>query len=464
MPSGTPGAGTRFLPWFSERMNFPSRKRMNLSSQNLALLAATSLLIPSAIAGQQRPVGTEVVERVVAVVGDSVILHTELEEFLIGMIARGWTAPEEPGALLEARLGILDQLINQQLILQEAAKDTLLKISEDELEDRVQEEIDGQIRSFGTLGRLQDALAQQSMTMAVFREQRKNLIRRQLLQERYFAKRGQEAADIAVTEEEARVYWEENQDLIPERPATVRFANIQVLPEPSEAAKAEALAEADSVLELIRGGEEFAELAERFSDGPTSTAGGELGWARRDGSFVPAFEEAAFALLPGSVSIPVETEFGYHLILVERVRGGERRLRHILIQPDITDADVVANDTRAESFAARLRAGETMVDLGMDPDTADLTLEQIAQTSQEFAAAMQDAEIGDVVGPIRLNDPRTPNGWGLAVLVGKTAGGAAEYFEFRDVIVERLRNQGLTETVIEGLRSQAYIDIRLGES
>lgn len=49
-------------------------------------------------------------------------------------------------------------------------------------------------------------------------------------------------------------------------------------------------------------------------------------------------------------------------------------------------------------------------------------------------------------------------------MVGKTAGGAAEYFEFRDVIVERLRNQGLTETVIEGLRSQAYIDIRLGES
>ena len=445
-------------------MNSWSRQRVNSSSRSFALLPVILFSIPTAVEGQQRPVETEVVERVVAVVGDSVILHTELEEFLMTMVARGWSRPERPDELLEARLEILDQLINQQLILQEAAKDTLLKITEEELEDRVEAEIDGQVRQFGTLGRLQDALAQQSMTMAVFRESRKNLIRGQLLQERYFAKRGQEAADIVVTEEEARTYWLENQDLIPERPATIRFENMQLLPEASEAAKAEAFAEADSILDLIRGGEEFAELAERFSDGPTASVGGELGWMRRDGSFVPEFEEAAFALGPGSVSVPVETEFGYHLILVERVRGGERRVRHILLQPDLTEADVAANDARAESFAARLRAGETMMGLGMDPDTADLSLEQIAQTSPEFAAAMQDAEVGDVIGPIRVTDPRTQNGWGLALVLGRTTGGAAEFSEFQDVIVERLRSQKLTETVVEGLRSQAYVDIRLGGS
>lgn len=437
---------------------------MNISSRSFAMVAAVLLSIPPAVEGQQSPAGTEIVERVVAVVGDSVILHTELEEFLISMAARGWTRPEEPEALLEAQLETVDQLVNQLLVLQEAAKDTLLEIAEDELEDRVQEEIDGQVRQFGTLGRLQDALAEQSMTMAVFREGRKNLIRRQLLQERYFAKRGQEAADIVVTEEEALAYWEENQELIPERPSTIRFENIQLLPEPDEAAKALAFAEADSILNLIRGGEEFVELAERFSDGPTASVGGELGWMRRDGSYVPEFEEAAFALPPGSVSVPVLTEFGYHLILVERVRGGERRVRHILIQPDLAESDVEANDARAESFAARLNAGETMVDLDMDPDTADLTIEQIAQTSPEFGAAMRDAEVGDVIGPIRVSDPRAPNGWGLAVVLDRSSGGSAEFSEFRGMIVERLRSQGLTETVIEGLRSQAYIDIRLDGS
>ena len=434
---------------------------MNFSSGIFVLLATVSFLIPSPVEGQRTPQGINVVERVVGVVGDSVILMTELEESLLAMEARGWTRPTGPAELLEARLEVLDQLINQQLILQEAAKDTLLEVTEEELEDRVQQEIEGQVRQFGTLGRLQQMLAEQNMTMAVFREQQKSAIRSQLLQERFFAKRGQDASDIVVTEEEARTYFDENQDVIPERPPSISFEIIQLLPEPSDAAKAEALTEADSVLDLLRDGGDFPELAARFSDGPSASAGGELGWMR-EGSFVEAFDEVAFAISTGMVSIPVETEFGYHLIMVERVRGGERRLRHILIQPEITASDVEANDTRAESSAARLRAGETMADLELEPDTANLSLAEIAQTSEALAAAMRNAQAGDVVGPVRVADPRNEDGWTLARVLETTSGGRAEFSEFRDVIVERLQSQRLTESMVEGLRSQAYIDIRLG--
>ena len=434
---------------------------MNSSSGSSALLAAVLFLIPAQVEGQGAPQGINLVERVVAVVGDSVVLLTELDEFLLTMEARGWTRPTAPDELLEARLEILDQLINQQLILQEAAKDTTLAVTEEELEDRVQQEIDGQVRQFGTLGRLQQALAEQNMTMAVYREQQKNLIRRQLLQERFFAKGGQGETDIVVTEEEARTYFDENQDLIPQRPATILFEVVQLLPEPSDDAKAEALAEADSVGDLLRDGGDFAELAARFSDGPSASTGGELGWMRQDGSFVEDFEEVAFQTPPGAIGPPVETEFGYHLILVERVRGGERRVRHILVQPEVTASDVEANDARAESFAARLRAGETMADLGQEPDTVDLPIEQIAQTSQELAAAIQYAEVGAVVGPVRFEDPRGGNGWTLARVLGTTSGGVADFLEFRDLIVERLSSQRLTERVVEGLRSRAHVEVRL---
>ena len=241
---------------------------MNSSSGSLVLLAAVLALIPSQIEGQGTPLGTNVVERVVAVVGDSVVLMTEVDELLLSMEARGWTRPTGPAELLDAQLEVLDQLINQQVILQEAAKDTLLEVTEEELEDRVQQEIDGQVRQFGTLGLLQQALAEQNMTMAVYREQRKNLIRSQLLQERFFAKKGQSETDIVVTDEEARTYFDENQDLIPERPPSIRFENVQLLPEPSDSAKAKALAEADSVRGLLADGGDFTELARRFSDGP----------------------------------------------------------------------------------------------------------------------------------------------------------------------------------------------------
>lgn len=435
---------------------------MNFSFGNFAVLAAVLFVIPSPLEGQQEPLTINIVERVVAVVGDSMISMTELEQSLLAMESRGWARPTGPAELLEAKLELLEQMINQQLIIQEASKDTLLKVSEEELEERVQQQIDGQVRQFGTLRRLQDELAEQNMTMAVYREQQKNLIRNQLLQERYFAKMGQSAAGIVVTEEDARSYFDENRDLIPERPTMIRFETVQLQPEASDSVKAETLAEADSVLGLFLEGSDFAELAERFSDGPSAETGGELGWIRQDGSFVEEFEETAFNIPAGAVSNPVETQFGYHLIMVERVRGGERRVRHILFEPTVTASDVEANDTRAESFAARLRAGETIVELGQEPDTADVPLDAIAQSSQELAALMQNAQAGDVFGPVRTNDPRTQNSWILARVLEVTPGGSGSFSQFKDMIIDRLRSERLTESVIEGLRSRAYIDVRLG--
>ena len=435
---------------------------MSYSSGSLTLLAAVLFLSPSPVEGQLVPQGIDMVERVVAVVNDSMISQTQLDESLLAMEARGWAPPTGAAELLEARLEILEQLINQQLIIQEAAKDSLLEISDEELDDRVQQEIDGKVIEFGTLRRLQQQLAEQGMTLAQYREQQKNNIRRQLLQERYFAKRGQSEASIVVTEEEARTYFDENQDLIPERQATILFENIRLGPEPSDAAKAAALAEADSVTGLLREGQEFGELARLLSDDPSAPEGGELGWIRHDGSFLEEFEDMAFGIPPGAVSPPVETEYGYHLIMVDRVRGGERRVRHILFRPEIAATDIESNDARARSFPDRLRAGETMADLGQESDTVALPMEVIAQTSSELATAMESVQEGDVVGPVRLADPRDQDTWILVRVLGTTPGGPGEFSDFREMIVERLRSAGLTESVIEDLRSRAYIDIRLG--
>ena len=158
------------------------------------------------------------------------ISQTQVDESLLSMEARGWTRPTGAAELLEAKLEILDQLINLQLIVQEAAKDSLLAVSEEELEDRVQVQIDGQVRQFGTLGRLQQALAEQNMTLALYREQQKNLIRQQVLQERYFAKRGRSSENVVVTDEEARAYFE-----IGRRPLSSRPSNSNLRqPTPSK--------------------------------------------------------------------------------------------------------------------------------------------------------------------------------------------------------------------------------------
>ena len=262
------------------------------------------------ISGQTNTQGDNVVKRVVALVGDSVILMTELDEYLMTLEAGGWARPDDPEELLTVKTQVLDQLVNQQLILLEAIKDTLLTVSDDELEERVQQEMDGQVRQFGTTKGFQDALTEQNMTVNQFREQRKNMIRRDLLQERYFAKTGNAGDDVIITEEDARSFFEENQAQLPQLPATILFENFILSPEANSTSKAEALAEAERLLQLAMNGEQtFAELATRFSDGPSAQNGGELGWIRHDGSMVPEFEEEAFKLSPGRISSPIETEF-----------------------------------------------------------------------------------------------------------------------------------------------------------
>ncbi len=105
---------------------------MTFSSGRFALLAVVLCLISTPAEGQQVPLqGINLVERVIAVVGDSMISMTELDESLIAMEARGWLRPTGAAELLEAKLEVLEQLINIQLVIQEAAKDSTLEISEE---------------------------------------------------------------------------------------------------------------------------------------------------------------------------------------------------------------------------------------------------------------------------------------------------------------------------------------------
>ena len=429
------------------------------------LLVVLALISTARISFSQSPPPklTDVVEQVAAVVGDSVILMTEIDAYLLRLQSQGWTRPETTAELMKFKGEVLDLLINEQLLLQDAALDSTITIDGEELEQLVQQEIDGQVRQFGTLSALQNALAEQSMTMSVFREQRRTAMRRQMLQERYMAKKGRDARKLYIPESEIRGFFEENKEQLPTLPPTVKFLNLQLQPEPSDSAKAIALAKADSILELVVDGSEgdFEELAKRYSDGPSSKDGGELGWVRRDGSMVEKFEEVAFALPAGVISIPVETEFGYHLILVERIRGGERR-SHILIQPEITDRDVSANLERANKFKDRLLAGEDMSDLSDESvDTLDLTIAQISQISTDHASALRNAKPGDVLGPLNFDDIQSENLIGLVKVLELKDGGTPTFEEMKSQIETRLKSDKITENVVKDLRDNAFVEIRL---
>jgi peptidyl-prolyl cis-trans isomerase D len=137
---------------------------------------------------------------------------------------------------------------------------------------------------------------------------------------RYVAYRPDEfTAQVELTDGEIAEYYELNKDERFADPEQVRARHILVKLEPTadDAAKAAARKKADDLLARVRKGEDFAALAKKNSDDAASaTKGGDLGLFPR-GRMTPAFEAAAFALAPGTVSEVVETPFGLHIIKVE---------------------------------------------------------------------------------------------------------------------------------------------------
>jgi peptidyl-prolyl cis-trans isomerase D len=155
------------------------------------------------------------------------------------------------------------------------------------------------------------------------------------------------------TEDEARTYFDTRRADYEEPEKVV----LNVVPFPKEASEED---EADVALRLaeiadaIREGEDFAEMAKTYSDGPSGPEGGDLGWFGL-GRMVPEFEETAFALEIGEVSDPVKTQFGYHVILVEdrRTTDGEPEVkaRHILVEIRPSEETLIA----LEQASAELR-------------------------------------------------------------------------------------------------------------
>jgi len=130
---------------------------------------------------------------------------------------------------------------------------------------------------------------------------------------------------VKVTEEDMREYYRANKDAfgIPEK-VKARHILIKVAKDASEDEKKAARKKAEEVLQKIKKGEDFASLAEKYSDDPGSARkGGDLGYFPR-GRMVKPFEDAAFSLKPGEVSDIVETKFGYHIIKVEEKKPATR--------------------------------------------------------------------------------------------------------------------------------------------
>ncbi len=438
-----------------------------MSLRRPALVLATALLLaPAPLVGQLAPTDSTLVDRVVAVVGDSVVLLSQIEEQVAQMRLAGQSVPTDPGQLKKLEESVLDDWVNRLLVLQAAAKDTLVKVDESHVTSTVNQDIQQRTQSMGGPEAMQQALDAEGLTLGAFRDYLSSQVRQQQIQQMYLQLQLQNAAPVEVTDQELHDAFQQASTQLQQRPKYAKFHQVVIAPEASDTAKAAAKALAESLLERIRNGEKFDELAKRYSDDPGSAPlGGDLGWFRR-GHMVKEFEDAAFSLAPGQVSGIVETDFGFHIIKMERVRPGERKARHILIAPKIHEADVQRARNEAEAVAEKARADSSMEQLyneyadPLSPDTITVAFDQLNQLPPSYAA-LKTASKGDVIGPLEYHPSADETRFAVVKVNEIHEAGAYTFDEVKAQLAQNIQRQKQIDKLLKDLREKTHIEIRM---
>jgi peptidyl-prolyl cis-trans isomerase SurA len=410
---------------------------------------------------------TFVVDRVVAVVGNRPVLASQVDEELFSRQSQGAKLPDDPQGIRDVRRQIVSSIIDEELLVQQAQRDTAIKVTDEEIASGVEEQVRKVRSNFGSEVDYRAELKKAGFqTPEEYRRWLTDQQRRAALQNRLIEKLRTDGKlkPVSPTEKEMRAFFDEQKATLGSRPATISFRQIVVTPKASAEAKAQTKAQADSIVLELRRGADFATAARRFSQDPGSKEqGGSLNWFRR-GVMVPEFERVAFSLKPGVVSDPVESPFGYHIIQVERIQPGEVQARHILLIPQIDSAHVDSARTLAESIRKAVLSGASFDSLQRlyHDRSAEREGQSIPVTKlpEAYAKALNQGDSAKVLPVFTMAGPGGRDQFVVLQVTDRRSEGDVKYEDVRDRIRDQLGQQLAIRRYLDRLRKSTYVEIR----
>lgn len=286
---------------------------------------------------------SQVIDQVSGVVGDKILLMSEVEIQYRQLVLQGADDTRE----LKCR--VIDQLLMNKLLLNQAILDSV-EVTEGQVEGELERRIQYMISQIGSEAKLEEYYEK---SISEIKDEFKSLIKDQIMIQ---VMQGKITDKISISPAEVREFFNSiPADSLPFINSEIEYAQIVMQVPVSKEEKDRISQRLEGYRQRVLKGEDFSTLAILYSQDGSAKDGGELGFVGR-GDLVPEFEAAAFRLRKGEVSEVVETKFGYHLIqLIER-RGEQINVRHILIKPSFGTEEINLTFAKADSIYQKVIA------------------------------------------------------------------------------------------------------------
>jgi peptidyl-prolyl cis-trans isomerase SurA len=405
---------------------------------------------------------TVVIDRVVAVIDNEIILQSELDFQAAIFASQRGMDPNSP----ELRNQILDAMIDEKLVYAQAELDSIV-VTDAEVAQRIEYQIAVLKQQYGSEASIESMYG---MSIEKIKRELRDDVRKNLMVQRL---REKNFAPIEASRREVEGFFQTYKDSLGMIPEKLRIYHIFRNPKTTDRMKNQYLNFAQAVLDSIKQGASFEEMAKKYSEDPGSKAyGGDLGFVKK-GVFYPQFEAAAFALEVGQLSDVVETPVGYHLIELLERRGESIRTRHILFK---FKADEGA-DLEAIEFLTDLRdsvvkgvntfkyyAKRHSEDKETAPFSGDLGTFYINQLDKNLLDVVSKLKQGEISFPKRIDYGQGIYGYHIVYLESRVPQHPPsleeDYTELKRLADEH-KKQKQYEDWVASLRDKIFWEVRL---
>ena len=411
------------------------------------------------------------IDGVVATVGDYIILDSDIDKSYLEISSQGGSIKDI------SRCQMLGKLLEDRLYAHQAVQDSII-VTDVEVKSKLEEQLSYMMENLGTMDKVLQYFHKNNEDD--FRQDLSEIIKMNKLTGEMQKKIVDE---VTITPEEVRNFFKKIPDA--DKPvfgAELEVAQIVINPKVAEEEKKKVI---DKLLEfkqeIIAGGS-FATKAVLYSQDPGSSTNGGYYKMNRKTPFVKEFKDIAFALGEGEISDPFETTFGYHIIMVDKIKGQEVELRHILLTPKMTDASLkeakekievikykVDNKTLTFADAARAESDEkeTKANGGLlvNPKTQDARFE-LTKMDPSLYSQVSNLKEGEISAPILDTDGSQKKRYKIITVTNKieehTADYSRDYLKIKELALKEKQINAIAKWFDEKI-IENYIKINKGE-